>query len=429
MFRRVSSLILLFIFLSTVLTGCYDSREIDDEVYTLAVGIDKGVNNKLRITIQYPVYKSEGSGGGGEQGGGKMDSKGGGANSVSGTNLHTIESSTILEALDMFGMAISRRVSMMHTKAIVFSEEVAKEGVRRFLEPMSRFRETRRIMNVVVVKGNAEEFLKENKSNIGESLSKAMELMFQQAENTYFFPRVTFHDFYRNLISHYEQGYAAYTGINNFNSLSSDKESKGEPPLVIDKGFEPGELPREGVTKREYVGTAVFHGDKMVGTLNSYETRYLGMVTGKFKRGILDLIDKNSPDNAILLDVRPSRAPQVKGRFENGTPVIDVKVRLEADIGAIQSRINYESKDRLEELTQYTSGYIKENIQKLVNKVQKEYKSDIFGFGKKIAGYFLTIQEWEKYNWLSHFPDAKVNVKVELEIRRTGLMIRSSPVK
>ncbi|MCI1996558.1 MAG: Ger(x)C family spore germination protein, partial [Clostridium luticellarii] len=55
MYRKIN-LLLLFIILFTMLTGCYDAVEIDDEVYPVMLGVDRGSNNKFKITIQYPVY-------------------------------------------------------------------------------------------------------------------------------------------------------------------------------------------------------------------------------------------------------------------------------------------------------------------------------------------------------------------------------------
>lgn len=428
MLKRFICIILLAAFLSTFLTCCYDSAEVDDEVYALALGVDNGVNNKVRITIQYPTYKSGGS----SQDGQGSDKKGGGglgaSNALEGSNVHTIESSTILEALDLYGMAISRKVSLMHTKILVFSEDFARSGIEVYLAPLARFRETRRTMAVVVTKGTAEDFIKENKSNIGESLSKSIELMDTQSTNTSLFPTVMFNKFYRGILSTFEQTYTAYAGINNFDKLPpANKVSNA--PLVTDDGFLPGDIPRSGVAKIDFAGTAVFDGDKMVGTLNSSETKYFLMVTGDFKRGFITLKDKYDPEAAIPLDVRPGRAPELKGHFENGVPVIDLKLKMEADIGAIQSRINYERLDKLQELNEQAASTIEQSIKAVIHKVQTEYKSDIFGFGHKLAQYFPTIQEWEKYNWLAHFQKAKVNVKVEMSIRRTGLMINSSPIR
>ncbi len=425
MVKRVKLLLTLCILICCTLTACFDAQEVDDEVYALALGIDKGMTNKIRLTIQYPTYKA-GGGGGAEQ----EKNKGGMGNSneTSGSNIHTIEAPSILEALDMYGMAISRRVSLMHMKNLIIAEDIAREGIQDHLAPMSRFRETRRIVDIAVVRGTAQKYIQENKANIGESLSKSMELMAVQSQNTSYFPKVTFHDFYRGLLSTYDQSYVAYTGINEFKELPEEQENR-KAPLVIDNGFIPGKLPRSGVAKREFVGTAVFSADRMTGYLNSEETRYFLMIIGKFKKAIINIPDEKIPDKVIPLDFRLSRKPVMKGHFKNGEPVIDLKLELEADIGSIQSRINYENKNNIEKLNTDTELYIRERVIRVITKVKNEYKSDIFGFGQKFAGYFPTIQEWERYDWLKHFPEARVNIEVSVNIRRTGTMINSSKVR
>lgn len=416
--------ILVIIFLNSVLVGCGDAQEIDDEVYIFSLGIDKGVTNKVRVTIQYPTYKT--SSGGGDSKKQEAGGKGGGANQSDGANIHTIEASTIIEALDMYGMAISRRVSMKHTKQLIFSEEFAREGIGQYIGPLARFRETRRIMNVIIVKGSAKDFIKEEKTNIGDSLAKAIELMQKQSDNTSYFPRAFFHDFYQGMVSIDHQTYASYAGINEFKLISD--ENKGDAPLKVNQGFSPGEVPREGVAKREYVGTALFDGDKMVGSLNSMETRYFLMVSGKFKRGTLILEDKKKPGDAIPLDIRLGRRPKIKGYFNKGKPVIDVIIEIEGDIGAIQSRLPYENTDMIKILNKQTEEVLKKGILETIKKTQ-ELNADIFKFGHRFAGKFLTIHEWEKYNWLKHYKEAEVNVDVSVNIRRTGLIFHSSQIK
>lgn len=426
MVKRVSLLLILCILICGTFTACFDAQEVDDEVYVLALGLDKGMTNKIRLTIQYPTYKTGGGGGGAEQ----EKNKGGMGNSnkQTGSNIHTIEAPSILEAIDMYGMAISRRVSLMHMKNLIISEDMAREGIEDHLAPMSRFRETRRIVDVAVVRGTAQEFIHENEANIGESLTKSMEIMAVQSKNTSYFPSVTFHDFYIGLLSNYSQSYATYTGINDFKQLPEEQE-KRKSPLVINNGFIPGKLPRSGVDKREFVGTAVFSADRMVGYLNSDETRYFLMILGKFKKGIISIPDEKSHDKVIPLDFRLARKPVTKAYFKKEKPIIDVKLELEADIGSIQSRINYEDMNNIEELNKDVELYIRERVTNVVTKVKNEYKTDVFGFGQKVAGYFPTIQEWERYDWLKHFPEARVNIEVNVNIRRTGTMIKSSKLR
>ena len=419
--KVISKGIALFLCLSNLLlTGCYDAREVDDEVYTIAVGIDKGTDNKIRLTIQYPTYR-----------GGMISSGGGSSN---GENLqenniiHTLECPTFVEGIDMMGMSVSRRVSLTHVKMLVFSEELAREGVGNFVSELQRFRESRSTMAIVVVKAvTAEAFIKENKSNIGGTISKATELMFLQAKYSNYFPYVKFKEFYKNLLSPYQESIAIYGGINDFNKLSTEKVKN--PPLLTKQGFMPGDLPRKGVDKREYTGIAVFNGDKMVGALDSYESTYYLMIMGKFPKGAVSFEDPGDSEKAIVLDMRNNRKPKVKAYFKDGKPVINLEVQLEADIETIQSRINYENKEGIQMLNEYTAKLIQEDMKKLIKKTQKEYRSDIFGFGRYMATKFSTIQSFEKFNWLNRYADAEINVKTTVEIRRTGTMFRSSKIQ
>jgi spore germination protein KC len=420
----------MLILMLLLLSGCSDLVEVDENVYPLVIGVDLGVNNKVRLTIQYPSYKggSQGSMGGGKKGG---ESKGGSEVGETGeldnTVITTIEAATILEGMNLLNTGVARTISLTHAKMFVISEQYARNGIGEYLSPMIRYRETRRIMYVVVCREKAEDFIKTNKSTIGVSATKSIESMIKQSENSGQFTSETFVDFYKSMISPYKAAVAGYAGVNEFNNLT--EENKGQnPPLDVKHDFLPGELPRKGAAKREFYGTAVFKGDKMVGYLSARQTRYLMMINGELKRAIVSFEDKNKPGNAIVVDERLGRKPKITASFENGNPVINVKLNIEGDLGAIQSRINYEYLNRIDELNNYLEESIKEGVKETIEKCQKEFGSDIFGFGYKFAGYFDTIQEFQEYNWFKHFPEAKVNVDVDFNVRRTGLMYGSAPL-
>ena len=71
---------------------------------------------------------------------------------------------------------------------------------------------------------------------------------------------------------------------------------------------------------------------------------------------------------------------------------------------------------------------VEEGIAEVLNKCQA-LDADVFYFGGYAARNFLTIEEFESYDWLSHFKDAEFSVEVEFIIRRTGTLIRSYPIK
>lgn len=413
--------LLIVLMFSLLFTGCYDAVEIDDEIYAVSIGIDKGVNNKLRITIQYPTYKggSEGSDGQGAGGGSQT------GNVQEGSNVHTIEAPTILEGMDMLSMAISRRVSLIHAKWVIFSEEFARSGISSYLGALQRFQEIRTTMSVLITKGKAEDFIKENKSNIGSSLSKSIELFLLLSDKTGFFPEVRLSEFYRNIQSTYRQPIALYGGVNDFKILE-DKYVE-EPPLVTGEGFLPEELPRRGVAKRELVGIAVFNGSKMVGSLDSYETTYYLMISGEFKSGKVSIPDKYNTQQAIVFDVHVSRKPKVKAYFEKDKVIIDTKLTFDAEIFSIQSRINYEEISMTDNIENQLKDYLLKGMKETIRKTQEEFGTDIFGFGDYVANKFFTIGEWENFNWLSHYKEAVINVDLDVAIRRTGLRFYSAP--
>lgn len=405
---------MIIVFILSLTSGCSDSKEVDSQIYALALGADKGMNNKIRITVQFPSYKQGGSDG-------SKGSEGG------NTVISTVEAPTILEGIKILGTNSTRRISLLHLKAIIFSEAFAREGIGSTLQPIARFRETRRIMQVIVCRGTAEDYIKENKTAIGQSLSKAMDLKITQSYDTGYFPRAYFYDFYKSALSPYSQPYAIYAGVNKNKNLKPIQENK-KSPLITQPKLIPGEIPKMGNVNNEFAGTAVFDGDKMIGSLDTNETKYFLMVIGQFKRGFLSINDKKAPGNTIVLDIRPGRVPKMNAYFDGNTPIINVKLNIEADIISIQSGYPYEKANKIEELNKQIKETIQDGIVGVIEKSQNELASDFFGFGYKVAHNFTTIQEFEKYNWKQHYPDAVVKVEVETNIRRTGLMMGSSPI-
>lgn len=447
--KRKVSLLLLIVSISCFLVGCYDAVEIGEEVYAIAIGIDEGVNNKVRLSIQYMTYSEGTSGGGSEKSADGMENK----NKQEGSIVHSIEAPTILEALDMFGMAISRRVSLKHAKYIVISEPIAKTSVAEYVQAIKRYYETRPSMFFIVSNCKAEEFLLNNSSNIGGTISKSMESLFSQNDNMSYFPAVSFRDFSLN-DTHYSTPIAIYAGINDFKAYdpksggdseekpkegsaadsekkpkenseeaSTDSSKKGEEPkLEFYQGFKPGEVPRKGVAKREFVGTAVFKNQKMVGSLDSYETFFYSIATSSHKSGAITIPNTEQENKGVVLNLRSNGLKTTVEIDDQNNVTINRSVSVEVDIESSQGNNQY-NKENINDLHIQLEDVLKEGITKVIEKTQKEYNADIFGFGKNVSGKFLTIQEWEDFNWNDKYEKAQINVNIHIDIRRSGLII------
>jgi len=416
--KKIILVLLIVVLLPIGTTGCYDRWEPEDLAYVLAIGFDQGVNDKLRLTLQMASFKGQGGGGGGGQ------QKGGGQSNA--TESLTVECPSVFTGINMANITTSRRISLMHTKYIIFSEEMARTGdFKKYIMVLPRYREFRKSTHIIICKGKASDFIAQNKTFLSMRPAKAFSLFLSQQVRDSFIPRGRFFDFYNSLKSKVEEPVAVLGGVN---PLKLKQPREGERRESVSGGeYIAGEVPRKGGVKRDFFGAAVFRGPKMVGELDGDETRTLGMVTGDLNRGFFTIKDPENPDCIVALDVRPARKPRIKVNVKGDRPVVDVEMRLEGEILVVQSGVRYELKEQKAVLEAAFEQYIKENSDNLVEKCQNDFRSDIFGFGRSAITHFLTEKEWDNYNWPEKFPTAQVNTKVDFIIRRTGMLLKESP--
>lgn len=417
---RKIALILIICITMNMLTSCYDANEVDDFVHVLMIGVDRGVSDKWRLTIEFPTLK--GSPGGGTGGGASGSQEGG-----DGYTSLTIDAPSFFTGIDMLNTSLSRRLNFMHTEVFIISEDLAKSGMLgEFLAPIIRFRQIRRSMHVFVSKGPAMDFIKETQPIVGTALSKNLQIMIKEASITGFFSHVTLNNFYDQMKSTYRQPIVSLAALNNSENFKKEGEKWGDEYKTGGEYYA-GELPKKGENKMEFFGTAVFDGDKMVGELNGEETRLMQIASGDFGLGFFTMQDPKEPSLIVPFDIRMPQKPQVNIKFDGKIPIIHLKVELEGDLLAVQSRINYEQPELIPVLERAFEQQTKDGLDKLMEK-SKVLKTDIFGFGEAAAKKFLTIQEWEEFNWIKQFENAVITTEVKFTIKRTGTMLKSSPI-
>lgn len=423
--KRYVSIILVTLFILLSLSGCYDRREVDDMAYPIAVGLDKGEGNFLRMTLQIAVPTA--IGGGGEGGGG-----GGGEKSVSVT---TVETPTIYSGLNMVNTYVSKQIDLSHVKAMVFSEELAREGIEKYIHAIIRGREFRPNAYILVARGEggtAEEFIRSVTPKLEANPAKYYEMVLSAYRYTSFTANTQLVDFYHKMESHSVQPIAVLADVGKFESTedinieASTYKEKGRS-LPLEGDFKAGDMPKIGDFKAETMGLAVFDGSKMVGELDGEETTYHLMVDGKFGYAYVTIPDPQSKDNFVLLNIKQNRPPKKKVEMVNGKPRINVKVALEADILSIQSGINYEDTDKTTILENAAEEFLKEGIERMLKKTAEEFRSDTLGFGNVMKSKFLTWDQWKDFNWNRKYRDSSFQVSLDLRIRRPGLIIRTLP--
>lgn len=432
--RRVKKLVIPFlaVFFCLNLSGCWNYQEADETAFVLALGVDQGKQNRLTVTVQIAVAhhifgNANGAGGGGGNGG---DGAAGQPSEVV-----SVEAPDILSSINMINTFVDRRLSFKHTKAVIISESLAREeGVEPVLAALGRFAEFRRAGHVVVCRGEtAAEFLRNNQPTHEENPSKFLELMFLSARYTAFFPRFTqFHYFYNAAKNLDEQPVAilassrtAPVGEEDTAGAAAADTAK---PFRHEGKFLAGEVPRRGGDKIEFIGAAVFNGDKMVGSLTGEEVAWLLMIRGGFREGFFAQEDPLAQGKLVTLEVFPDRKTGFKVTWEDGKPAIEIKVSLEGSLQSVQSTVNYEDPAIAPVLEEAFARRVEREMMRMVDKIQKEYGSDVLRLGWKVKRQFLTWKEWEQFNWPQQFTSATIKIKVGFKLRRYGLQWRNAPV-
>lgn len=395
-------------------SGCWGAREPDELAYVLATGIDKGKENIVKVTFEVAVPKAiPGGGGGGEEKPFKDIS---------------VEAASLFGALRLGNSFVGRELTLLHNRVVIVSEEIAREGVSTYINPLIRSREIRRNTFILVARGSAANFIKKNQPLIERYPSRQMDFLLDNASTTGFSLTSIINEFTEALKSPGREAVATLVGVNEGRE-GEDKKLSQEEKAFHETAYLPGDVPRQGGNAVEAIGLAAFRGDKLVGYLDGNQTRYYQMLTGDFETAVFTFPDPRKPEQYIIvLELKEELPPKVKVDLSGPGPKVEVDIILEADILSIQSGINYETGDERERLKHYLEEVITREMQEVIKKSQQEFKSDIFGFGEYTRHYFWTWQDWKEYGWLERYLEAEVVVNTELLFRRPGMMLRTEPI-
>lgn len=410
--KTISLLLIGFILL--IVPGCYDYNDPDEIAWVLAIGLDKGKQNKLTVTTVVAVPKNIAGGGGGQpaSGGGG----GGGFFTVS------MEAPTLLSALELLDSVVDRRADLSHTKWFVFSRALAEEGVSDYMDVLARFHQFRRTSHVVVCEGRTEDFLSKGVPLLEDNVGKYYELLQRGWRYTEFIPFDTFQHFYTKS----KMPGVAPVGILAALNRKEPVYSSNSPKAI--GNYQAGKIPRKGGGGLEFMGAAIFKKGKMVGTLNGNQVGVQKIFAGTLKRTFIDVPDPEHPNDYIVVEASPRQPPKVEVQIIDGYPHIAVEVKMEGEVASIQSEENYTTPARLYIIEDAVEKMIAKDIKDTFTK-STDLKTDFLGFGLRAKKLFLTWPEWVAYNWDEKYSEATFDIKVDYKVRRSGLIHEMVPVQ
>jgi spore germination protein KC len=397
--REIKAVILLLAFLP-LLSGCWDSREIEQRANVLAIGIDiandedrKQEDEISHLSKKFPIPDEEmikvtaqiAVPGriplGPQQPGG----------SLKPVLVVEIVGHTLEDAMLNLQQEVADEVFLGHLRVMVLSEEVARTGTARFNDFLRRNPEIRRTTALVVSKEPAAKYMK---------LNPELERI----------PSLYLADIVDNLSA---IGKFPPSFIGLFWTIYS---SKGQDPY----------LPYLALKEKNIIQLhvlAYFHNDKMVGKTSPLEIGVFMAVRGIGRGGYGAFVEVPGKDESVLVRA-VSRKTRTKVTLKSGRPHVSIKIQYESEIDEKESaKIQLSDSAILKKIEKESSKNTKKSIEKLIAKTQKS-NSDIFGFGEhfraKLPKYWNeNVKTKEK--WDEIYKNITFDIEVDSHIHRVGM--------
>lgn len=284
---------------------------------------------------------------------------------------------------------LNKTINLSHCSAIVFSEEISRNGIGNIMNNLASNDEIRPTAYILISNKTAYDVL-DKVSNSGEKFSSRFyEYIVNSADYTGYSGKTTFEEFVSKINSPLEDCDAIYTAV--------DKDSI------------------------QNVGLAIFKNDKMIGTANVLDSISHLILTNELKEALITIPSPFKNNEFIDLEIKRNKRSKIDVFMINNTPFITFDVFLHANIKTSGKNFDYTKNDNIQIVNSYAKDYIENMLLNYLYKLSKEYNTDIIGFQKVLSKKCLTNLELENYKFNEVFKDSYFKPNVNLQIESTNL--------
>ena len=430
---------LIVVLILITLFGMNSVTSMDNLAYVVAVGFDIKDTGKLELSFQIALPS-------GSEGG----SSGSSSSQSSSSIVTSVECNSFESGVNLVNSYLSKELNLSHCKAIVFSEEIASQGIGEYLYTLINHVEIRPTCNVIISKCNAKYFLKNSSPMLDQLSSKYYEIASTSERVTGYTYNITLLDFFSDFADSFTECFATLgsvndggisssgsnnnssnssssgsnndSGNNSSNRNNSDQSSSSLSSEGTDDSYVASETPIDSQKNIENLGLAVFKGDKLVGELNGIECIAHLILTNELDNAVISVPSPFESTNYIDLYLTNSKC-KTKVYLTNGTPYIKPSIDLSARIISMSDDYKNLTEENIELIEEYAKYYVERFIYDYLYKTAKVFKSDITAFGKYAVSNFATIDEWNEYNWLDNYQNSFFNVDINVDIVSRYLLI------
>ena len=447
--KKFIIILILFVVFITFIAGfsnSYVSHRIEHLAYVLVLGIDKGEKAKLKISTQFINVSSSSSGA---------------SSDSSQIVLTSCEANSMFSGLNLLNSYIGKEINLAHCSVIVFSEEIAKEGISSEIYSLINNEEIRSSANIVVTNCKAYDYINNSKPNLENLTSKYFDTFDITSKLTGYFSNITLGDFFNNLSESNSDPIAVLGGLNstarseenksssnsseesssssnsgnsgninseasNSNSSSQDVEEQEKQDIETNQNnLVAGKSSIVGGRGTEDLGIAIFSGDKYIGELTVWESICHSLITNSIDTCIISVEDPLVENKQLEIQLSPNKKSKITSNIENGDININIELNLIANIISLNSNINYEDTDTINKISTATQNRLNDELNKYFDKTARKYNVDIDKYYLSILKYFPYQKNFDDFNYKEKLKHANFNCNTHVNIISSLLITKT----
>lgn len=377
---------LFIITLCLLLCGCQDYAELNTLSIVTAVAIDQEEENyKVSVLIANSPKA-------------QTTSKEGEAK----TTVYDGKGKTIAEAIKVIDKKSPKRLYFSHVNVVVISDEIGKNGFLKIADWPMRYPQMRDKFYLIQVDEEKASDVLKIISPLESFPSQSIATLIESSRN------------------------AKSTGDTaSYSNFTGRILEKGYDPIMptivingsVKKGSKQENLETAKPSTYLSLGPiAIYKDDKLIKTTTKKETEIIQIINNEAKELIYGIKYKNS-DIEIYSN-------NIESKITLDSPnKVKIEISGEGNIYEVNRQIDLNSPKELKGIEKKLNKSLKNSIQKLIEKTNREYKTDIFGFGNMI--YKNYPNTWKNIKGKNYLSKLNITVKVNTKIISTGTLIKT----
>ena len=385
--------IFIILYLTVMLSGCWDKVEINERAFVSAIGFDiydeklkKEVENndrgeiempqvsernRLLVTYVYPNFESIGKN----------------ATSKNPRYILSVTANNGFQAISTLAARTNKVLFFRHAKAVIIGEDTARdpEILQGIFDSLERHNQLNKKLILLIAEGTAKEVI-ETEDRLEPVTGTLLSEIIQKRQSSGRYNTETLQD--------------VLTAV--------DYRGRALIPRVI-----------PGKEELKLAGSAVIKNSKLIGWLGELENRAVMFLLDEIKSETIDIKLNNTWIPFIVTDSSTKKTAEVDG--DNIT--INIEIEMEGYIQQykLESEISFMDDKIIKSIENEVENLLKKQIDGTLKKLQKEFKVDVINIGDYLSKFKPDTWDKVKDSWEEIFPNVEINVSIDAKLRRIGM--------